>query len=494
MKEQISLMRLNLKVNSSFHVSIEQLTIGVLKENYMLYFKSARIIFLLVMFTFCIFFSIRCIAQVKTGTLSGTVIDKNGEPIEGFMINLSPSFVFSKTDENGVFSFTNISHGPVLIGIPVQQSENEKGEHKVNVGMFEPDYEVVSVKIGNITIFQDRHPPFGGVKFGVKPGTHIRDVVVIAQPRMRIRTRVVAKDGTPFPNVSISTNVQHESVDKESSGRSSSGTTTDSEGYFLHYIQKDNVPAHYIVSVKYKGMSAKSEEILIEEGTRYDLVLTLDGDVPVTKPTTTKSPRSSLPNILRKLSKKPKQTDKSNVGKLSTNTPKQNETLNIDQPSKIPKQIERSDEAIPNSTPQSNVRKLTRDGNTWIVNPANGHGYKKIWCGSLNDAQKQARANGAYLVAINDEVEQKWLSGVFGNHLYWIGLSDSKTEGQWVWQDGEPLTYTNWGSKHRFPRSTLSAERQDAAVMTFINGIWHAVGRGDLFWRVTKQAILEKGE
>ena len=28
--------------------------------------------------------------------------------------------------------------------------------------------------------------------------------------------------------------------------------------------------------------------------------------------------------------------------------------------------------------------------------------------------------------------------------------------------------------------------------MTFINGQWHAVGRGDLFWRMTKMTILEK--
>ena len=128
----------------------------------------------------------------------------------------------------------------------------------------------------------------------------------------------------------------------------------------------------------------------------------------------------------------------------------------------------------------------------WAVNPANGHAYKKIRCRSLEDAKDRAAAAGAYLVAINDEVEQKWLLGFFGNHLYWIGLSDAEKEGEWVWQNGEPLTYTNWGAKHNFPRSTLSPEEKDSAVMTFVNGQWHAVGPGDLFWRTTKWAILEK--
>ena len=128
----------------------------------------------------------------------------------------------------------------------------------------------------------------------------------------------------------------------------------------------------------------------------------------------------------------------------------------------------------------------------WAVNPENGHAYMKIWCESLEDANDRAAAEGAHLVAINDEAEQRWLLGLFGNHLYWIGLSDAEKEAEWVWQNGEPLTYENWGSKYKFPRSTLSPEEKDSAVMTFVNGQWHAVGPGDLLWRTTKMAILEK--
>ncbi len=128
----------------------------------------------------------------------------------------------------------------------------------------------------------------------------------------------------------------------------------------------------------------------------------------------------------------------------------------------------------------------------WAINPENGHAYIRVRCSNLADAQKRAAAKGAHLVAINDEAEQEWLSGLFGNHLYWIGLSDAEKEGEWIWQNGEPLTYLNWGNKHSFPRSTLSSEEKDNAVMTFMNGQWHAVGPGDPFWRMTELAILEK--
>lgn len=435
----------------------------------------------------CLMTSAPCSAQGKGGTLSGTVLDTEGKPIAGFVINLSSRLQGVKTNEKGAFTFTNIPPGPVQITIPVQALAESKEEipntpPAVLVEFFEPDYEIVSIKIETITLFQDRPTPFGGITFGVKPGSHIENVAVTVQPRTRIRARVVFKDGKPLTNVRISEIITHENVDNTGSGRSSGGTTTDSEGYFVHYIQKDDVPAHFTVLVKYRGLSAQSKKILIEDGTRYDdLVLTLDGVAPPPEPTPDKSisakptsdsvesapkpkpsttARESLPSLLSKLAKRSKPVDKPGD---DTKSPQASRTIR------------------PSSA-----------NNAWVVNPANGHAYRKIRCSSLENARKQAAAEGAYLVAINDEAEQKWLSGIFGNYLYWIGLSDAETEGEWVWQNGEPLTYTNWGPKQRFPRSTLSDEKKDGAVMTFVNGMWHAVGPGDIFWRVTKEALLEK--
>ena len=126
--------------------------------------------------------------------------------------------------------------------------------------------------------------------------------------------------------------------------------------------------------------------------------------------------------------------------------------------SKLPGASTPADKTVPSQTRRS-VQPWHTLG--WAVNPANGHAYKKIWCESLEDAKEEAAVQGAHLVAINDKAEQEWLLGFFGNHLYWIGLSDAGKEGEWVcWQNGEPLTYENWGAKHSFPRPALTLTRR----------------------------------
>lgn len=361
---------------------------------------------------------IPCIAREETRILSGVVLDMDGEPITGFIVALSSfPLMKSKTDENGAFTFTDVPAGPVRFVIPVQPP---KGNEKPTFS-FEPDDEIVSIKIEGITLYQDRHPPLDNIKFSIKPGNPIKNVVVTVRPRVRIRARVVFEDGKPLTNTSLVRVIK-------TRGTLTGGVTTDSEGYFLQYIDNFNVLATCEISVRYKGLSAQAKPFEIEEGMRYDnLILTLDGVAPPA--------------------------------------------------------------AAPTQSKSSPKKKYV-----WIVNPANGHAYTEVWCRSLDEAKDIATGEGAYLVTINDKAEQKWLSGIFRNRLYWIGLSDAEKEGEWVWQNGERLTYTNWGAKHSFPRSPLSPEKKDSAVMTFIDGQWHAVGPGDLFWRMTKMAILEKGD
>ena len=72
----------------------------------------------------------------------------------------------------------------------------------------------------------------------------------------------------------------------------------------------------------------------------------------------------------------------------------------------------------------------------WIVNPANGHAYKRVPCESRDAAVAQATQEKAHLVTINDAEEQAWLAAVFGHEFYWIGLSDAEKEGQWEWDNG----------------------------------------------------------
>ena len=76
-----------------------------------------------------------------------------------------------------------------------------------------------------------------------------------------------------------------------------------------------------------------------------------------------------------------------------------------------------------------------------------------------------AAVQGAHLVVINDPAEQEWLLGLFRNPLYWIGLSDSEKEGEWVWENGEPLTYANWGGQTQFSRAAPSHQKKKTVLL-----------------------------
>lgn len=127
----------------------------------------------------------------------------------------------------------------------------------------------------------------------------------------------------------------------------------------------------------------------------------------------------------------------------------------------------------------------------WGVNPANGHAYKKIYCEGRDAAIAQALAEKAHLVTINDAAEQKWLEGLFvEKRFFWIGLSDAEKEGQWQWDNGEPLTYTNWASHEPDEEGTM--DEGDYAVMDLSSKKWLDIGAGSPFWKTVQYAIIEK--
>jgi len=83
-------------------------------------------------------------------------------------------------------------------------------------------------------------------------------------------------------------------------------------------------------------------------------------------------------------------------------------------------------------------------GDEWARNPADNHFYRRM--NSLNwmAAERQAERWGAHLVVIDNVDEETWLRSQFGTEEVWIGFSDIKEEGNWVWVNGEPVNYTNW--------------------------------------------------
>ncbi|KAJ8361898.1 hypothetical protein AAFF_G00414080 [Aldrovandia affinis] len=79
---------------------------------------------------------------------------------------------------------------------------------------------------------------------------------------------------------------------------------------------------------------------------------------------------------------------------------------------------------------------------------------RKSWNASRIDCLKQ----GADLVIIESEEEQDFISKHTIGGGYWIGLSDSETEGTWLWVDGTPLQKDKAFWKRGQPNDYYGAE------------------------------------
>ena len=372
-------------------------------------------------------------------TFSGRVIDETGDPIAGLTVAIVPV-----QDGHGAWfpiEFEVEERGRQGDPIAFQAETDSEGRFVITdaiagpvlLGLFpynKPEAEILQVQIGDMFLYAPEASWGRGVVFSVELGKRIEDVEVTVQRFLQLRGKVLKMDGSPLANAQrIKFRIRKLSLDGEYDGSSSQGVETDIEGNFVQDMHRYmRGPAFYIMSVMYQEQQAQLDPIVVKpEDLMHEVVFTFD--VPLSPDMSGNAPRGFHAG-----------------GGLDVK-------------------------------------------GVWVVNPANGHAYKKIRFSGVEDVIAQAAKENAYLVAINDAAEQNWLNQVFVAHRVLIGLSDVEEEGQWQWHSGEPVTYTNWA------RDALNdtGKGDEDYVILFANQ-WVDIGPGDVRWRFVQSVLLEKEE
>ncbi len=140
----------------------------------------------------------------------------------------------------------------------------------------------------------------------------------------------------------------------------------------------------------------------------------------------------------------------------------------------------------------------------------NGHSYEVILDNqaSWDEAKAAADLTGGHLVSIASDAENQFIAsllqeGGFSSGAYWIGLRETETEGDWVWDSGEPLDFTNWGPGE--PNNSSGVENRGHLGWTSdddkithpeawaLRGVWNDLrNEGWLPWPYGWQPSLER--
>lgn len=396
----------------------------------------------------------------KLSGLSGKVVDVDGNAVAGFTFGIQPvqrhdgflqadhdilqSLSRGETDSAGAFTVNDIQPGLVqLLALPAplidafEMFDPESFPPELmSLGGLKPDKRIYAIQVGEVTLFNMGEPGFSeGLTFALKPGVTIEKMKVVVKPRLRIRGRVIYADGTPLANAEADlTMEQSHEFRPNHGGTHGMNFFTDADGYFTEYTDE---PGFYTLSVEYNDLSAGAGPFLLKDGVQpEEIVLMLEGNPDPVEP--------PVDNIL------------------------------------VPGDIKFREPPV-----------QTQAKSVWVINPTNGHAYKKVACEDWQDAQRKAVEEGAHLVSINDEAEQHWLEVIFTHKPFWIGLTDVEKEGEWQWDSGEPLTYTNWTTQPSFPDRLPDAEK-DYVVVTFRQGGWQSAGPESPLWRMARWAVIEK--
>lgn len=107
----------------------------------------------------------------------------------------------------------------------------------------------------------------------------------------------------------------------------------------------------------------------------------------------------------------------------------------------------------------------------------NGHWYKVIQDNSISDwnaASQYCNAQNGYLATITSAEENDFLYSYITQEGYssaYFGLSDAASEGNWTWNNGEEVSYTNWHRNE--PNSENSNEDYALFYYKYSDGSWN---------------------
>ncbi len=409
-------------------------------------FHSTSLAVLIGSLTIFLAASIQCFAA----TISGKVVDESGKPVPDVVVSVNSfkgNFIHGRRNmhrQEPIFPPPQPSNTDATGAFSIENIVSPSVNKLILFPERDPDYEVRYLEMQGITFYTHPHQfnRHEGFPFGIEEETDIKDVKIIVKLRMRIRGQVLAADGTPLSGARVNLSVKSRSKDGTGRGRSSGTTSLDADGYFVEYV---NSPAYYTVSVTFRGQSVESKEVLLEEGQRLDgLTLTLKEN-PI-------QPRK--PEVVR-------------------------QAVRLRDPERMQAAIKRRTEGV------------------WAINPANRHAYKRINCQTPEEALAQATEQGAHLVSINNKEEQQWILDVFGKENYWIGFTDGVKKGDKQWDNGDPVTYTNWDTQQLIAKSDKSTEKDEKtsknySVLIGVTGKWQRAREGSPTASLTEKAILEK--
>ena len=379
------------------------------------------------------------IAQDAASLFAGRVIDEGGEPMGGVTVALMPvedgpgawfpmpiAADTPWSDEPRAFATVTDADGNFSI--------TDFGSGPVLFGLlpfYHPPADVLHLEMNGLILYTSRLARDRGIVFVIELGKPVENVEVTVRRALQIQVTVRRMDEEPLANADIQLRLQLLSLeDGDKSSMSWSGQT-DADGEFVQWVSRwpTSAPVYYIVSATYQGHRAQAKPVLLNPETL------------------------SFTSVLR---------------------------FPMPLPPPVPG----------NASHQHHASASVSSGMTphgvWVINPGNGHAYKKIRCSGPEDAIFQASEEGAYLVSINDAAEQQWLERVFSPYLTLIGLNDIAKEGEWRWHSGEPVTYTNWA-----PHEPHDTNRGEEDYVMWRGG-WADIGPEQIPWRLLRTALIEK--